>query len=49
MSFQARVRIGTPVEWEDERHGGILAMVLWRLVGGATWAKAGLIELLAAG
>ncbi|MDQ3549279.1 MAG: aconitate hydratase, partial [Chloroflexota bacterium] len=30
-SFQARVRIDTPVEWEYYRHGGILSMVLRRL------------------
>jgi aconitate hydratase len=31
ITFQVRVRIDTPVEWEYYRHGGILPMVLRRL------------------
>jgi len=38
QSFQARVRIDTPVEWEYYRHGGILPMVLRRLASGAAQA-----------
>jgi aconitate hydratase len=30
-TFETRVRIDTPVEWEYYRHGGILPMVLRRL------------------
>ncbi len=38
QSFQARVRIDTPVEWEYYRHGGILPMVLRRLASGSAQA-----------
>jgi aconitate hydratase len=33
MSFDARVRIDTPNEWQSYRHGGILHFVLRQLAG----------------
>ncbi len=35
QSFQAHIRIDTPVEWEFYRNGGILSIVLRRLASGS--------------